>query len=141
MTVGEQLEIVARRTDEDDLRGIVEAVELVPVLDLVCREIAYGTQRLVDLALALIGDPKIVLLDEPCAGLVAEESERLLGHVRRLCKEREVGVLLVEHDVDGVFSTCDVVTVINLGRLLTSGEPAVVRRDERVIRAYLGAAA
>lgn len=141
MTVREQLEMVARRTREPDLDGIVEAVELEPVLDAVCGEIAYGTQRSVDLALALLGGPRVVLLDEPCAGLVHDESVRLLEHVRRLCTERQVGALLVEHDVDGVFRTCDVVTVIDLGRVLTSGLPEEVRKDGRVIEAYLGTAA
>ncbi len=140
MTVGEQLEMVARRMGETDLDGIIEAVELEPVVDTVCAEVAYGTQRSVDLAIALVGRPRIVLLDEPCAGLVHEESVRLLEHVRKLCNERDVGVLLVEHDVDGVFRTCDVVTVINLGELLTTGEPTEVRKDHRVIEAYLGTA-
>jgi branched-chain amino acid transport system ATP-binding protein len=141
MTVREQLEMVARKNDEENLQGIIDAVELNPVLDIQCSQIAYGTQRSVDLALALIGDPKVVLLDEPCAGLVHEESVRLLEHVRRLCTERKVGVILVEHDVDGVFRTCDVVSVLNLGQLLISGEPAEVRKDSRVIEAYLGTAA
>ena len=140
MTVREQLEMVARKTGEEDLYGIVEAVELESVLDTVCSEVAYGTQRSVDLALALIGGPQVVLLDEPCAGLVHEESVRLLEHVRKLCTERGVGALLVEHDVDGVFRTCDTVTVINLGELLTTGEPGEVRKDSRVIEAYLGTA-
>ncbi len=83
----------------------------------------------------------MVLLDEPCAGLVHDESVRMLQHVRDLCKEREVAALLVEHDVDGVFRTCDVITVLDLGKVLASGAPDEVRADENVIRAYLGSAA
>ncbi|KAA9164481.1 ATP-binding cassette domain-containing protein [Amycolatopsis acidicola] len=141
MTVRAQLELVARRHGADDLPAIVEALELGPVLDRVCAEIAYGTQRGVDLALALIGGPKVVLLDEPCAGLVADESVRLLDHVRALCTEREVAVVLVEHDVDGVFRVCDEITVLDLGSVLARGTPAQVRADEAVVRAYLGSAA
>ena len=141
MTVRAQLEMVARRQGESDLDGVIEALGLGPVLDTVCGEIAYGTQRSVDLALALIGDPKVVLLDEPCAGLVADESVRMLAHLRELCQQRGVAALLVEHDVDGVFRTCDRLTVLNLGQVLASGAPADVRANPAVVRAYLGSAA
>lgn len=141
MTVGEQLEMVARKNDEPDLEGIMQTLGLDEIRDRVCSEIAYGTQRSVDLAIALIGQPRVVLLDEPCAGLVADESVRMLDHVRSLCKERNVAALLVEHDVEGVFRTCDVITVLDLGKLLATGDPASVRADKNVIRAYLGSAA
>lgn len=141
MTVGEQLQMVARRNDEPDLREIVATLGLDDVVDRVCSQIAYGTQRSVDLAIALIGRPRVVLLDEPCAGLVADESERMLSHVRDLCKQRDVAALLVEHDVDGVFRTCDVITVLDLGKVLATGTPEEIRADENVIRAYLGSAA
>jgi branched-chain amino acid transport system ATP-binding protein len=141
MTVGQQLEMVARRNHEPDLGAIVSTLGLDEVMGRVCAEIAYGTQRAVDLAIALVGRPRVVLLDEPCAGLVHDESVRMLEHVRILCQEREVAALLVEHDVDGVFRTCDVITVLDLGKVLASGSPADVRADENVIRAYLGSAA
>ncbi|WP_141013637.1 ABC transporter ATP-binding protein [Nocardioides sambongensis] len=141
MTVGDQLEMVARRNDEPDLGGIISTLGLDAVRGQVCSEIAYGTQRSVDLAIALIGKPKVVLLDEPCAGLVHDESVRMLQHVRDICQERDVAVLLVEHDVEGVFRTCDTITVLDLGKVLASGTPDDVRADENVIRAYLGSAA
>jgi branched-chain amino acid transport system ATP-binding protein len=141
MTVRAQLEMVARRNNETALGEIIEILGLGGVADLVCSEIAYGTQRLVDLAIALIGRPRVVLLDEPCAGLVADESVRMLDHVKTLCVERKVAALLVEHDVDGVFRTCDRITVLDLGRVLAAGEPAAVRADPAVIKAYLGSAA
>jgi branched-chain amino acid transport system ATP-binding protein len=141
MTVRTQLEMVARRNDEPDLDEIVRTLGLDEVADQVCSEIAYGTQRSVDLAIALIGRPRVVLLDEPCAGLVADESVRMLEHVRTLCTEREVAALLVEHDVEGVFRTCDVITVLDLGKVLASGSPAEVRSNPDVVRAYLGSAA
>lgn len=141
MTVRTQLAMVAARVGEPDLDGIVAALGLAPVLDRVCGEIAYGTQRLVDLALALVGRPRVVLLDEPCAGLVADESAHMLAHVRELCLDRNTAALLVEHDVDGVFRTCDVITVLHLGTVLATGEPAEIRANQDVVRAYLGSTA
>ncbi|WP_182378247.1 ATP-binding cassette domain-containing protein [Nocardioides sp. WS12] len=141
MTVGDQLEMVARRNDEQDLDEIVATLGLDEIRHQVCSEIAYGTQRSVDLAIALIGRPKVVLLDEPCAGLVQDESVRMLQHVRDVCKDRNVAALLVEHDVEGVFRTCDVITVLDLGKVLATGTPEAVRADKNVIRAYLGSAA
>ena len=141
MTVRGQLEMVARHNDEPALGDIIDVLGLRHVADHVCSEVAYGTQRSVDLAIALIGRPRVVLLDEPCAGLVADESVRMLEHVGTLCKERGVAALLVEHDVEGVFRTCDRITVLDLGRVLATGTPAEVRADPAVIKAYLGSAA
>jgi branched-chain amino acid transport system ATP-binding protein len=141
LTVRTQLEMAAHHTKETDLDSIVAALSIESTLDVVCRDLSYGTQRLVDLALALVGAPRVVLLDEPCAGLESEESFQMLDHVRRLTTERELAVLLVEHDVEGVFRVCDRITVLNLGQILTSGEPAAVRADPQVVAAYLGSAA
>ena len=138
MTVRAQLEMVARRTKEQDLDSIVDALDLRAYLDVACNSISYGLQRSVDIAMALIGRPHVVLLDEPGAGLSHEESARMLDHIRLLCTEREVAAVLVEHDVDGVFRVCDRITVLALGKVLASGEPAAVRGDKRVVEAYLG---
>ncbi|MGX6446532.1 ABC transporter ATP-binding protein [Patulibacter sp. S7RM1-6] len=141
MSVRAQLEMVADRTGEDDLDGIVDALTLRPYLDRVCSSIAYGDQRRVDIAMALLGRPHVVLLDEPGAGLSVEESVQLFDHIRTLCTERDVAVVLVEHDVEGVFRVCDEITVLNLGKVLAQGEPAAVRADPHVIEAYLGSEA
>jgi branched-chain amino acid transport system ATP-binding protein len=141
MTVGAQLEMVARRTGEGELDDIIDALGLRLFLDRPCNAISYGDQRSVDIAMALIGRPHVVLLDEPGAGLAHDESVRMLDHIRRLCTERNVAAVLVEHDVDGVFRVCDRITVLSLGRVLASGTPKDVRGDRRVIEAYLGSQA
>lgn len=141
MTVRTQLELVARRTKERNLDVVIDALGLREYLDQRCDSISYGDQRRVDIAMALTGHPSVVLLDEPGAGLAADESSRMLDHVRDLCTEWKVAAVLVEHDVEGVFRVCDQVTVLALGKILATGEPKAVRADPRVIEAYLGSAA
>jgi branched-chain amino acid transport system ATP-binding protein len=141
MTVRAQLELVARRTRERNLDVVIDALALRQYLDDRCDSISYGDQRRVDIGMALVGHPQVVILDEPGAGLTAAESTRMLDHVRELCNEWNVAAVLVEHDVDAVFRVCDHVTVLALGKILASGEPKAVRKDPRVVEAYLGSAA
>jgi branched-chain amino acid transport system ATP-binding protein len=141
MTVRTQLEMVSRKTGEEDMDSIVDALGIRPFLELPCNSIAYGDQRSVDIAMALVGRPHVVLLDEPGAGLAHTESVRMLDHLRALCTERNVAAVLVEHDVDGVFRVCDQITVLALGKVLASGTPKEVRGDPAVVEAYLGSQA
>jgi len=141
LTVREQLELVASQLGEPGLDEIVDAFELRPSLDLPADSIAYGDQRRVDIALAMIGKPSLMLLDEPAAGLSTTETISLFEHLVALVRHRGVTALVVEHDVDAVFRFCDEVSALDLGRLLVTGTPAAVRSDARVITAYLGTAA
>jgi branched-chain amino acid transport system ATP-binding protein len=141
LTVRTQLEMVGRKTGEGDLDSIIDALGIRPFLDVPCNSIAYGDQRSVDIAMALVGRPHVVLLDEPGAGLAHTESVRMLDHIRTLCTERNVAAVLVEHDVDGVFRVCDRITVLALGKVLASGTPKEVRGNPAVIEAYLGSEA
>jgi len=141
LTVRGQLELAAHRVDDARLDALIDMLGLRPVLDELAEDISYGQQRLVDLALALIGRPQVLLLDEPAAGLSVAESFKLAAHLERICAEWQVGVLLVEHDMDLVFQVCGVLTVMETGRLLAEGSPAEVRANPAVITAYLGSTA
>ena len=101
-------------------------------------ELSYGKRRLVGIARAVASGPSILMLDEPAAGLDETESRELAGLIRRLADERKMGILLVEHDVPLVMSTCDRIVCIDFGRVIASGAPAEVRADPAVQQAYLG---
>jgi ABC-type branched-subunit amino acid transport system ATPase component/branched-subunit amino acid ABC-type transport system permease component len=116
----------------------VREFELEPHLDETPDELPYGRRRLVGIARTVASGPSVVLLDEPAAGLDENESAELARLIRRLADERNMGVLLVEHDVSLVMSTCDRVVVIDFGAVIASGTPAEIREDRAVRDAYLG---
>ncbi|WP_140847424.1 ABC transporter ATP-binding protein [Paracoccus sp. FO-3] len=141
LTIFEQLDLVASHLNEPDLDAIIDTMDLREVLNVEATRAAYGVQRRVDVALGLIGMPDILLLDEPGAGLSAEETAHLFRHLRKLASERNIAAVVVEHDVEAVFALSDVVTVLDLGRHLATGTPAEIRANPQVVAAYLGTAA
>jgi branched-chain amino acid transport system ATP-binding protein len=141
LTVQEQLQLVAQHLGDNRLDDVIEVMDLTGYLHQKAGRIAYGVQRRVDVALALIGRPHLLLLDEPGAGLSAAETLHLFEHLRDLVRERKIAAVVVEHDVDAVFACCGKVTVLDLGRHLATGTPQEIRADHRVVAAYLGTAA
>jgi len=102
-------------------------------------DLSHGEQRMVDVLISLALEPRLLLLDEPTAGLTSAEAERLLEMVRH--HDARTAVLLIAHDIEIVFGTCDRIAVLDLGRLLCCGAPEMVRAHPAVRSAYLGALA
>ena len=130
------------KTVENHPEVIEEAMELLATLKLsdqansITRSMAYGKQRLVEIALALATKPRILLLDEPAAGIPQAESKELFEVLAQL--PRDVTVLFIEHDMSLVFRFADRITVLVGGKVLTEGTPAEIAADPRVKEVYLG---
>jgi len=103
-----------------------------------CGELAYGDVKRLELAIALANDPKLLLMDEPAAGMAPSERTALMALVTRVARERTIGVLFTEHDMDAVFGHADRVLVLDRGNLIAEGPPAQVRTNAEVQAVYLG---
>ena len=106
--------------------------------DRVAATLSHGDQKLLDIALALALEPKILLLDEPTAGMGPEERSRMIDRVQHVWSEQKLTLIFIEHDMDIVFRIAERVAVLCYGRLLAAGTPAAIRADPAVIAAYLG---
>ncbi len=121
-----------------------EAMELLKVFDLdkeadiMAANLPYGKQRKLEIARALATRPKILLLDEPAAGMNPNETQELMDTIRFVREKFDMTILLIEHDMKLVSGICEELTVLNFGRILTQGETSKVLNDPEVIKAYLG---
>ncbi|MCX7646452.1 MAG: ABC transporter ATP-binding protein [Rhodobacteraceae bacterium] len=120
---------------------IAEAIEvfgLAPVLDRSPASLPYGQMRRLEIVRALALRPKVLMLDEPAAGMNPEETDRLFANLTWLRRRHPCAILLIEHDLRFIMSACERLTVMNMGRVIATGPPAEVTRNPDVITAYLG---
>jgi ABC-type branched-subunit amino acid transport system ATPase component len=129
---------VFQRRVESEARSLLEQVGLEDFSEIAARELSHGDQRILEMTLALATQPRLLLLDEPTAGMSSLETGKMVELVTDLARAQGLTVLLSEHDMDVVFGISDRVTVLHQGRVISEGPPEQVQDDERVVEVYLG---
>jgi branched-chain amino acid transport system ATP-binding protein len=117
---------------------VMELVGLTQVSNVQAAILSHGDQKLLDIAIALALEPKVLLLDEPTAGMGPDERWRMIERVRDLWKQRQLTLVFIEHDMDIVFQVATTIRVLCYGRVLAEGTPEQIRNNQAVIEAYLG---
>lgn len=130
------------RTQEKEMKefcdSLLEEVGLTEEKNKLANSLPYGMQRRLEIARALATNPKLILLDEPAAGMNEEESKQLSNFIRTIRNNKKITIVIIDHHMDVIMSICDRIAVLNFGTLLTEGTPLEIQGNPEVIAAYLG---
>ena len=133
------LDRLKQEAASEKVMEVLEFMGLIERRDQLAAELPLGSQRALALAIALVSEPKLMLMDEPFAGMNPEETNHMIELTRKV-RESGITIVLVEHDMKAVMGLCNYLTVLNFGKLLAEGTPDEIRNNDRVIEAYLGGA-
>jgi branched-chain amino acid transport system ATP-binding protein len=128
----------SNRLCRGEAMALLASIGLAEQTRVVAGTLSYGNQKQLELGIALASDPKILLLDEPTAGMSASETHETITLIERIARERRLTLLFTEHDMAVVFSIAQRIAVMHQGRVIAHGDPAAVRADAQVRRVYLG---
>ncbi len=128
----------AFREVRDHAEMILTKIGLSSCKDLKAAELSHGDQKILDIAVALVLNPRIILLDEPTAGMAPNERVKMMHLLKELHEYFQLTTIFIEHDMDMVFGIAQTIRVLVQGRLIAEGSPDEIRRHEEVIEAYLG---
>ena len=128
----------SNRLCRGEAETLLASIGLAGQTHVVAGTLSYGNQKQLELGIALASDPKILLLDEPTAGMSASETRETIALIERIARERRLTLLFTEHDMAVVFSIAQRIAVMHQGRVIAQGDPTVVRADAQVRRVYLG---
>jgi len=130
----------AAQFHRDEALRLLDSVGMAADADRPVSELSYGDVKRIELAIAIASEPKLLLMDEPTAGMAPRERAALMRLVATIARERHIGILFTEHDMDAVFAHADRIIVLMRGAIIAAGTPEEVRADARVKEVYLGEA-
>lgn len=117
---------------------IINLLELGDLVMVPAQDLPHGHQRALGIAIALASEPKLLLLDEPVTGMNPEETTHMIDLIKKIRDERNLTIVLVEHDMKAVMGLCDRISVLSFGKKLAEGTPEKIQNNKEVIEAYLG---